>query len=50
MTNPQLVKLFADSLVRHKKGELIGLEAKSLFDHYQSETEEDTWSGMSEFH
>mmetsp|Transcript_34200 Transcript_34200/g.90093 ORF Transcript_34200/g.90093 Transcript_34200/m.90093 type:complete len:1005 (+) Transcript_34200:1501-4515(+) len=50
LTNPQLVKLFAESLVRHKRGELIGLESKSLFDHYQSETEEDTWSGMSEFH
>lgn len=50
LTNPQLVKLFAESLARHKRGELLGLDSKSLFDHYKDESEEDTWSGINEFH
>lgn len=50
LTNPQLVKLFVESLERHKKGELIGLEPKSLFEYYAKENPEETWTGPTEFH
>lgn len=33
LTRPQLVKLFVESLVRHKRGELVGVRADSLFDY-----------------
>jgi carbamoyl-phosphate synthase (ammonia) len=50
LTQPQLVNLFVESLVRHKKGELIGIRPDSLFDHYAKEKPEETWSGVTEFH
>jgi len=50
LTQPQLVNLFVESLVRHKRGELIGTSPDSLFDHYAQEKPEETWSGVTEFH
>jgi carbamoyl-phosphate synthase (ammonia) len=50
LTQPQLVKLFVESLVRHKKGELVGIRADSLFDYYKNEKPEDAWTKPEEFH
>eukprot|EP00617_Octactis_speculum_P026137 CAMPEP_0185750740 /NCGR_PEP_ID=MMETSP1174-20130828/9510_1 /TAXON_ID=35687 /ORGANISM="Dictyocha speculum, Strain CCMP1381" /LENGTH=1498 /DNA_ID=CAMNT_0028427391 /DNA_START=102 /DNA_END=4595 /DNA_ORIENTATION=- len=37
MTNPQIVKLFVESLALHKKSNFVGLDSKSLFDYYGGE-------------
>jgi carbamoyl-phosphate synthase (ammonia) len=50
MTNLQLVKCFADAAHKLKKGEMLDLDAKTLFEHYKEETEEDAWTGAREFH
>mmetsp|Transcript_44556 Transcript_44556/g.90012 ORF Transcript_44556/g.90012 Transcript_44556/m.90012 type:complete len:1247 (-) Transcript_44556:249-3989(-) len=50
LTQPQLVKLFVESLERHKRGELVGMRPDSLFDYYQSEKAEETWTGPRDFH
>jgi len=50
LTNLQLVKVFTDAAAKHKKGELVGLDPHSLFDHYQHESNEDAWSKPDEFH
>jgi len=50
LTQPELVKLFVESLERHKRGELVGIRADSLFDYYAQESPEDTWSGPNDFH
>ena len=50
LTNMQLVKVFADAAHKHVKGELIGLDAQTLFEHYQAETDADAWTNPSEFH
>jgi carbamoyl-phosphate synthase (ammonia) len=48
LTNTQLVKVFANAVYAHS-GEQ-GLEPKTLFQHYQDETDADAWSKPSEFH
>ena len=50
MTNLQLVKCFSDAAHKLKKGEMLDLDAKTLFEHYEEETDEDCWSGVNEFH
>ena len=50
LTQPQLVKIFVEALERHKKGELVGIRADSLFDYYEQEKPEEAWSSPSEFH
>lgn len=50
LTNMNLVKVFADAASKHVKGELIGLDAHTLFDHYQTESDADAWTNPSEFH
>jgi len=50
LTNPQLVKIFTNAAAEQKKGNMVGLDAKSLFEHYQDEKEEDAWTGAKEFH
>lgn len=50
LTNMNLVKVFADAASKHVKGELVGLDAQTLFEHYQSETDEDAWTTPDEFH
>lgn len=50
LTNPQLVKLFTKAATKYKEGSLVGLDAKSLFDHYQDENSDDAWTSPKEFH
>lgn len=50
LTNPQIVDLFVESLTRHKRGELVGLDSSSLFDYYSQEDPAEAWSHPSEFH
>merc|ERR1712176_373259 len=37
LTNINLVKVFTDAATQHKKGELVGLNPASLFEHYSQE-------------
>lgn len=48
LTNTQLVKVFANSVREHDRDK--GLEPKTLFEHYQTETDADKWTHPSEFH
>eukprot|EP00934_Nitzschia_sp_Nitz4_P008454 Nitzschia sp. Nitz4//scaffold7_size249615//193132//197941//NITZ4_001201-RA/size249615-augustus-gene-0.14-mRNA-1//1//CDS//3329558514//8444//frame0 len=48
LTNTNLVKVFADAVYAHDKDH--GLEPKTLFEHYESETDSDAWTNPSEFH
>jgi len=50
ITNLQLVKIFSEAIAMHRRGELIGLTPQSLFDHYEKEKEEDSWTKPKEFH
>ena len=50
LTQPQLVKLCVEALDRHKKGELVGIRADSLFDYYKKEKDADAWTKPNEFH
>ena len=50
LTNHNLVKVFTDAVTQHKKGELIGLDPDSLFDHYKDENQDDAWTAPTEFH
>lgn len=50
LTNMNLVKMFTDSVYKHKKEGLVGLEPKNLFEHYKDETDADAWTSPSEFH
>jgi carbamoyl-phosphate synthase (ammonia) len=48
LTNTQLVKVFANAVAEHDRDK--GLEPKTLFEHYQTETAADKWTDPSEFH
>jgi len=50
LTNMQLVELFSNAAHKHHKGELVGLEPKTLFDHYGDESDKDAWTNPKEFH
>jgi carbamoyl-phosphate synthase (ammonia) len=50
LTNMNLVKMFTSSIHKHKKEGLVGLEAHTLFDHYEQETDQDAWTSPDEFH
>jgi carbamoyl-phosphate synthase (ammonia) len=50
LTNIMLAQLFAESMAIHKDDPMIGLKSDSLFDYYNSEKPEDTWTGENEFH
>lgn len=50
LTNMNLVKVFADAARLHDEGKLTGLDSKTLFEHYQSETDADAWTDPREFH
>ncbi|KAL7554053.1 hypothetical protein ACHAWF_017438 [Thalassiosira exigua] len=50
LTNMNLVQCFADAAHKHAGGELNGLDAKTLFEHYQGEADSDAWTNPSEFH
>ena len=50
MTNLQLVKCFSDAVHKLKKGEMLDLDAKTLFEHYEEEEDSDAWTAVNEFH
>jgi len=50
LTNIQLVNCFADAINEYKKGDLMGLDSKSLFEHYEKESPEDFWTAAEEYH
>ena len=50
LTNLQLFKTFTDACEKHKKGELVGLDPHSLFEHYAKESDSDAWTSPTEFH
>lgn len=50
LTNMNLVKVFADAVYKSKRGELLGLDAKTLFEHYKEESDQDAWTDPREFH
>eukprot|EP00624_Nannochloropsis_granulata_P001435 evm.model.NODE_17153_length_11069_cov_25.388834.2 len=50
LTNIHLTKLLAEAITKYKKGELIGVQSKNLFDYYDAEAPEEAWTSPSEFH
>jgi carbamoyl-phosphate synthase (ammonia) len=50
LTNMNLVNYFTDAVYKHKKEGLVGLEPKTLFEHYEQEKAEDAWTKPTEFH
>ncbi|GAX13177.1 carbamoyl-phosphate synthase [Fistulifera solaris] len=50
LTNMNLVKMFTDSMYKYRKEGMAGLEPKTLFEHYQAESDADAWTSPSEFH
>jgi carbamoyl-phosphate synthase (ammonia) len=50
LTNMNLVKMFTDAVYLHKQEKLVGLEPKTLFEHYEAETDKDAWTKPTEFH
>ena len=50
LTNMNLFKVFADAASKHVARELTGLDAQTLFEHYQSESDDDAWTNPTEFH
>jgi carbamoyl-phosphate synthase (ammonia) len=50
LTNAQLFKMFAEALVKHKEGKFQFTKADSLFDFYEKEEEDKTWTNPKEFH
>jgi carbamoyl-phosphate synthase (ammonia) len=51
LTNMNLVECFTDSVYKHfKKETLVGLEPKTLFEHYLQETDADAWTNKDEYH
>jgi len=50
LTNLQLFKTFTNACEKHKKGELVGLDPHSLFEHYAKESDSEAWTSPTEFH
>jgi len=50
LTNIQLVKLFVDSMAKHKSEPMLGLSTDSLFEYYEKESFSDAWTAPTEFH
>lgn len=51
LTNMQLVKMFTNSVYKNsQEGGFAGLEPKTLFEHYEQETDADAWTSPTEFH
>ena len=50
LTNTQLVKMFIESIKKHKEGKLQFSHAESLFDFYKKEKPEEAWTDPKEFH
>ena len=52
LTNMNLVKCFTDAVYTNKMepGKMVGLHPQSLFEHYETESENEAWTGPREFH
>jgi carbamoyl-phosphate synthase (ammonia) len=51
LTNMNLVKMFTNSVYKNNnEGGFSGLEPKTLFEHYEAETDADAWTSPTEFH
>jgi hypothetical protein len=50
INNPQIFTMFTDALMKNKEGKYKFTQAASLFDYYQREKEEDSWTSPTEFH
>ena len=51
LTNMNLVQCFTDAVYKHhREGGLVGLEPKTLFEHYAQESDADAWTSKDEFH
>lgn len=50
LTNMNLVKMFTNAVYKYKKGDMMDLEPKTLFEHYQEESDSDAWTNPDEFH
>jgi len=50
LTNMNLVKMFTNAIYKHKENALVGLEPKTLFEHYAQESDADAWTDPTEFH
>mmetsp|Transcript_22159 Transcript_22159/g.33167 ORF Transcript_22159/g.33167 Transcript_22159/m.33167 type:complete len:904 (+) Transcript_22159:3-2714(+) len=52
LTNMNLVKCFTDAVYKNKMepGKMLGLHPQSLFEHYETESENEAWTGPREFH
>eukprot|EP00658_Telonema_sp_P-2_P000660 TRINITY_DN10240_c0_g1_i3.p1 TRINITY_DN10240_c0_g1~~TRINITY_DN10240_c0_g1_i3.p1 ORF type:complete len:1337 (+),score=396.60 TRINITY_DN10240_c0_g1_i3:228-4238(+) len=50
LNDPVNSKLFMEALQVHLKRPLVALEPKTLFDHYQEETNKDAWTDPREYH
>jgi hypothetical protein len=42
--------MFTNAVYKHKQEKLVGLEPKTLFEHYAQETDADAWTKPTEFH
>jgi len=52
LTNMNLVKCFTDAVYKNnmEPGKMVGLHPQSLFEHYETESENEAWTGPREFH
>lgn len=50
LTNMSLVKCFSDAMFKYKKEGMVALEPKTLFEHYEKESNSDAWTSPEEFH
>jgi len=50
LTNMNLVKCFSDAMYKYQHEGMVALEPKTLFEHYEKESNADAWTDPSEFH
>lgn len=50
LTNMNLVMMFSNAVYKHKQEGMVGLEPKTLFEHYAKEEDSDAWTNADEFH
>ncbi|MES1916988.1 MAG: hypothetical protein MHM6MM_008753, partial [Cercozoa sp. M6MM] len=50
LTNLSLLDLFAHAVAKHKSGDVLAMQPKSLFDYYKAEEVDEAWTSSNEFH
>jgi len=50
LMNPQLVKVFANAVIMHKKDGLVGFDPESWFEHYKDEKNDGAWTNKDDFY